>query len=366
MSLASLTEVYHHMRFEHSSSAAGVSVATAIGTIEFDGLGNYSTQLNRRSSDANGNLSTEPSTVRTGTYIIGRSGKIRIDGATTPSGAVAGDSSILFWVETLGATAALNVAVRQAPGAAPAKLTGDWSVGSSELRVGTDTGLPQTVTRMINVLFAGNGDLSGAGTEVQANPTDNSITALQFGGSWLWSPAGNSNLSVDLPSLPLSLDARLGANGNYMLGMSLETDRVGAIIGLRNCPATAFGSATAGTNDEPTLGLYGGYPVLGNNLFGLALTNGRANSLFTLGIATVAAPPPGRPFLGGTLWIDLDSLIYAPSAALDDLGRGIASLPLPADPSFDGIELYAQGAVFDPIAPGGLALTKGLGMRLCN
>jgi len=105
-------------------------------------------------------------------------------------------------------------------------------------------------------------------------------------------------------------------------------------------------------------------PFLGNPNMTVAVADalGGAPALMLIGSRR---SPPGVSVLGVPLHVELASSPYLAvalglrGAAAPGAGHASLMLALPTDPVFAGVMLHAQGLVFDPGAPRGLAATAG-------
>jgi hypothetical protein len=122
--------------------------------------------------------------------------------------------------------------------------------------------------------------------------------------------------------------------------------------------STAYGTACA-TGGAPRLDAFG-RPFLGNPSFALDVLGAPPSTgaafLFAAGEAHV-------PLGACTLLVDPTTALAVSQATT---GAGFASLRLPVPAATDllGVELFAQAALVDPSSAAGLALTRGLRMRL--
>jgi hypothetical protein len=80
----------------------------------------------------------------------------------------------------------------------------------------------------------------------------------------------------------------------------------------------------------------------------------------------------GLGFAPSSLAVDTCRVLVAvpfqslPLFATNNLGMGSTPFPVPASPSFQGLQLFGQYAVFDPAGTlfGGFALSEGLWLRI--
>lgn len=100
-------------------------------------------------------------------------------------------------------------------------------------------------------------------------------------------------------------------------------------------------------------------PELGATDFQLELTHGAPFDLMLLAGSTPQSP---IPVLGCVLHVDPSQVLTALLA--NARGRADQPLPIPSTTTLLGNELHFQGAVLAPQSPAGLALTRGLRVRL--
>ena len=104
--------------------------------------------------------------------------------------------------------------------------------------------------------------------------------------------------------------------------------------------------------------------MLGNANFAADLDNALPNTVATclLSLAPSAFALDGCRVLIGLPYTNLPLLVT------DATGRGRTPVPIPANPTFVGAQLFAQYLVFDPNGPlfGDFALSEGLYLRLGN
>ncbi|MFO1078332.1 MAG: hypothetical protein U1E73_11480 [Planctomycetota bacterium] len=119
---------------------------------------------------------------------------------------------------------------------------------------------------------------------------------------------------------------------------------------------TALGGACS--IDAPNLGA-SRWPQLGAADFRIEATRAVPQGLVVLGGAPAQAP---TAVLGCTSHVGLAPALVALVA--DPLGRAEVTVPLPAGPAWLGIALNFQGAALSTLAPYGVALTRGLQVRI--
>jgi hypothetical protein len=128
-------------------------------------------------------------------------------------------------------------------------------------------------------------------------------------------------------------------------------------------PVTGYGDGLPGSGDiPPEIGVTGGYPVLGNNGFGVSANRvlGGALGLFIAGWDVARLP-----VFGGTLWVDPSggivlSALCNGSVGVPGDGVCMAPVPIPGAPTLVGLRIFWQAAFLDPQGPQGFSLTHGL------
>lgn len=121
------------------------------------------------------------------------------------------------------------------------------------------------------------------------------------------------------------------------------------------------GSGLGGARGVPGIGT-DRVPVLGAAAVTIALFDGRPNATALLLLSTIALPDGASPFAGGFLNVRADVIV---GLALDAVGNArLPPVAFPDDPVLRGAELHAQALFADGTAPQGVALTRGLTLRL--
>jgi hypothetical protein len=175
-------------------------------------------------------------------------------------------------------------------------------------------------------------------------------------------PAGNLRVSFHPPSF------------NLGLGSDVRTVLVGADTALDgslpSCAAPVnYGSGLAGTGGfVPHLASSGGVPATGNTAFAYELSGGRGGAQAGL---MVSLEQRSLPAFGGTLLVSpspsMSIQIFRTLGGAPGVG-GAGSVRVTLPVSIDllaGLDIFAQFAVRDPLAPQGWALSDGLRFRVC-
>lgn len=141
------------------------------------------------------------------------------------------------------------------------------------------------------------------------------------------------------------------------------------ITGPCPMPPQSFGVAGPGSASfEPRFELFGGMPAIGNPAFGvgIAFALGGAPALMLLGAGSADTPAPF-----GALYVSLAGphiilpLLLGGTPGTPGAGTASLPLPLPADATLQGLDLYLQALIADPQARAGVAHTAGLHLVIC-
>ncbi len=177
-------------------------------------------------------------------------------------------------------------------------------------------------------------------------------------------PAGNLKVSYH----PSRFDLGLGSDVRSNILVSGNTTLDGS---LPACAAPVnYGTGLAGTGGfVPHLSFSGGAPASGNSAFAYELTGGRGGAIATL---LISLQSRSIPAFGGTLLVGTNRatsvrVMTTLGGAQGVGGAGNARVPLLYPLSLAvGLDVYAQFAVSDPLAPQGWALSEGLRYRVCR
>ena len=130
----------------------------------------------------------------------------------------------------------------------------------------------------------------------------------------------------------------------------------------------SFGAGGAGSGGATPRAVAVSPPMLGNPQFAFGVADGLGGAPAVLAY-DVAPAAPGTSLFGAPLWLGATPSmqgLFAGSLADVGAGEGFASIaiPVPATPSLAGVDLFLQWLVLDPGAPGGLASSDGVSLRL--
>lgn len=177
-------------------------------------------------------------------------------------------------------------------------------------------------------------------------------------------PAANLRVSFHPPGF----DENLGSDQIGSVLVSADTVLDGT---LPFCASPQnYGTGLAGTGGfVPHLSSSGGVPTNGNANFAYELSGGRGGAFAAL---IVSLEPRSLPVLGGTLLVGASSATsvrltttLGGTPGIGGAGSARVMLPLSLN-TLGGLDLYAQFAVRDPLAPQGWALSDGLAFRVCR
>jgi cytochrome c peroxidase len=128
-----------------------------------------------------------------------------------------------------------------------------------------------------------------------------------------------------------------------------------------------YGTAGSGGAVPDAIALEAPYVKNPSLTFAVGDALGGAPAFFGLAVHAIAA---GIPVMGFVLFLDPASTVCVAPVRLEGTpgaagaGFGSLSLSLDLDPSFIGLDLYQQWFVLDPGAPGGIAASEGVLLRL--
>lgn len=129
-----------------------------------------------------------------------------------------------------------------------------------------------------------------------------------------------------------------------------------AAVGAAN--KQPFGVGCVGSNGVPRFTI-DGMPAIGHTL-SLRMERGAANAL---GLWFVGLGPQRLPVGSGCEFL-MTTIAWSDWTITDAAGAASTSLVVPTDPAFVGVQLVAQAACLDALAPSGLGLTGTAGMLL--
>ena len=79
----------------------------------------------------------------------------------------------------------------------------------------------------------------------------------------------------------------------------------------------------------------------------------------------ISAGKTNLPLLGGAVLVDPLTLLLPLQYAVSPTGYAAWPVPVPSDPSFAGLTVFAQAFALDPVQPGGYRLSNGLELEIC-
>lgn len=178
--------------------------------------------------------------------------------------------------------------------------------------------------------------------------------------------------SAGIEGFRQSTEPLIAAGGRYITFTGTSTNFVlpdtngTADIFVRDLEATAvalaYGTSCRGTSPFGPQAEGVGQPFVGNGNFAVGVWEGfpQRLAILAMGLAPASIPyGPCNVLLGGTV-------ISMPSSFTNIAGFASTPCPIPANPAFAGLTLYAQYAVFDPngLLLGIAALSQGLAITL--
>jgi hypothetical protein len=139
-------------------------------------------------------------------------------------------------------------------------------------------------------------------------------------------------------------------------GAGAATDE--GVFRLRPCGWEPYG---AGASPVNTLELSGGGGSSAGDLF-QATTTGATGAFVVTGVSLGAS---SFPLFGGVALLDPLQLVATPVATPAG-GTAMQPIPIPADPTLAGVNVYLQSAADDATQPHGFALSNGLKVTICE
>ncbi len=177
-----------------------------------------------------------------------------------------------------------------------------------------------------------------------ANFTSDRTGEGPFTQAQLVSKALAGNAALVLTAVPPGSGNRLGLDRDLDLTKNGDED------------ADPYGTGTAGCAGVSTL-LANSEPRVGNAQFGYVLGNAQANTFVLIALALGQA---SIPVLGVTVLVDPLSAVPIGLAA-DGFGGAIHPFPIPPNPGFVGLPIYAQALWLDSCGAEWWAASAGLG-----
>jgi|GEM_PF-976118 len=140
-----------------------------------------------------------------------------------------------------------------------------------------------------------------------------------------------------------------------------------ATLSAATCPPpTNYGTGLEGTGGfVPVMGHGGGFPFIGNSIFGLTVTKalGAAPGYFVYGLSAVSIPYQGGTVLAQPKWRPPVNLGGTPGFAGG--GGYFYILPIPNNPAYVNLNVYFQYVIVDAGAIQGFAFSDGLEITIC-
>jgi subtilisin family serine protease len=133
-----------------------------------------------------------------------------------------------------------------------------------------------------------------------------------------------------------------------------------SLVNLAVGYAKVYGVGTGGTSTVPGM-VASGVPTIGE-IFISSTFNALPGGFAALGFSSQSAL---IPFLGGFLNIHPAGMLLFPTT-IDGAGDGFRSFPIPNDTAFIARERFLQWFILDPGAPGGLAMSQGMHLKVAS
>ncbi|MCA8954398.1 MAG: hypothetical protein KDE27_33135 [Planctomycetes bacterium] len=367
---ASLNGTYRFYGQRMELNGASYQTTSERGTATFDGLGGVTfagTELFVASSGA----ATTSSIGGSGPYSVAADGALLLAGEP---GGISSNGELLLKVtgSLTSSEVGLTIAVRTGSSYDLRNLAGRYHLHGQSHELGTALGRPNSVTDIgvvtIAAASANTGTWSIAGQTAESNPLGQTLNPFVASGAAVLV----SNGVVTLTSATGSFELAFAASGRFAAGRAVLANETSLFFLSRACDENFdYGSATAGSGGiEPELGMRT-FPTLGNAGWRFAIVDGRGAAPAILSIGFGRAPA-GIPFAGGLLWLDPARIVASPfvvlggSAGTAGAGGVDVGLPIPSAVSYDGVKLFSQAFVLDPLAPAGVAMSRGFEVTFCR
>ncbi len=354
---AVLNGAYHFGRLGFTNDGTGTRGDVWNGTMTFDGAGAVDVDFLSKSVAADG-TTTVQNPAFSGGYSVAPNGLLALGGM---KGTVSSDGGVFFLVDASGQDVALFVGVPVATAGGDDLFGGAWSRGTLAARFGAEVDLPEFCSELAELdVTTLTSSFTLTGVEVCESPSEGVVAPTV--GLGTFSVSADGALSIFNAGLPPAVGGAIDPTGtlavvpdvvvNGSVSMALVV-RTGAL-------PTPYGTGKPGTGGvEPILGSSGGFPYLGNPDFAFEITQALPDAPAFL--AASLLPSPGLTLLGGTIWIDPATQVFAKALLTSGAGEATSPTPIPSDPALNDLDLYAQALVVDPGAgAAGVAMTAGL------
>ncbi|MEW6742304.1 MAG: hypothetical protein AB1486_06060 [Planctomycetota bacterium] len=193
-----------------------------------------------------------------------------------------------------------------------------------------------------------------------------------FDDGWTLQDFDIGALADNQPSVEIEFDLVSDASVEYG-GLSIDQVRLLSVEPGIPVPGDCsmpvlYGIGTPGSGGIiPGIGA-SDYPVLGDGEFKITVDQALGGAV---GYLLIGYAPAMQPWLGGFLAVDPASIAIVAPALLGGApgvpggGSAALTLPLPPDPAYDDMKVYAQWIIVDAGASGGYSMTRGLDITLC-
>jgi hypothetical protein len=188
---------------------------------------------------------------------------------------------------------------------------------------------------------------------------------LRPAGLWEWDGNAWAQRATTGLSPVMAITLAHTADSLVLFGGIVNNNSTDQLLRLVDAPlalASEYGAGCPGTHGNPLIAA-DFLPYVGHTSFGLQLTSlpAQAPALMAFGFASGAAA------LGNGCTQLVAGGLNVQFTFADAGGMARFPLPIPADPAFLNIHIFAQGAAIDPNgALGGIALSRGIDLLLGN
>ncbi len=364
------------MNGDYNFYGQGISIAGGVvetyadwGVATFDGAGNATINGTSMEVASNGTVTTGTNT-GTVPYAVAPDGELVLDGIP---GGLSPTGELLFLADgsTTNPEVGLVLGVRVGGNYDLNDLAGKYSLTGMSVELGTSPSQPLTVTDVGELVITASSPTSGTwsaeGITVDGNAFGLSFGTLSASGPVQLAPNGVATLSFPTTGF---IELAFSDSGRYAAGR-IDGNDTNLFFAVRSCPCEPFGTDTAGSGGiAPELGMRT-FPTLGNSNWSFAIDRGLGSAPAILPIA-FAGSPAGLPLSGGLLWLDPTRVAANPfvvlsgPAGVPGAGAVDVTIAIPATPSFEGVDLFAQALVLDPGAPQTVSFSRALAVEFCR